>query len=178
MSISSVVYIALLLTTCIACATDLRSGLIPNRLTLSVLLLAPIGHGLSRGWPGLIESLAGAFACGFVPLLFYRMGAMGGGDVKLFAALGALAGPTLGLEIELTSLGLTALWSVCVLAYRGRLWASLRNSVFLLVNMVLPESKRRPMQASDLTSLRIGAAIFLGTLLAVANRALLLGVLP
>ena len=90
--------------TLIAAVTDVRTGLIPTRLTLPVLVLAVVGNGLVLGLDAVWLSLLGALFCGATPFLFHRMGAMGGGDVKLFAALGALAGPPLGLEIQLLSL--------------------------------------------------------------------------
>ena len=44
------------------------------------------------GWPGVLTALAGT-AVGFaVFLIFYLLGGMGGGDVKLMAGFGALLG--------------------------------------------------------------------------------------
>jgi Flp pilus assembly protein protease CpaA len=39
-------------------------------------------------------------ACGAVPLLLFRLKAIGGGDVKLLATVGAQLGPLLGLELS------------------------------------------------------------------------------
>ena len=76
-----------------AAATDARSGLIPNWITLPPLLAALVLHFVTQGAGGLALSLAGALVCGLVPYLLFRQGTMGGGDVKLLAALGALGGP-------------------------------------------------------------------------------------
>ena len=72
--------------------TDLRSGLIPNRLTFSTIGLALILHGLFGGFPGVLYSLAG-LGTGFALFIFvYLTGGMGAGDVKLMAAIGAIVG--------------------------------------------------------------------------------------
>lgn len=175
MTLDHVIYTIALIAASIACATDMRTGLIPNRLTLPLLVLAPLGHGLAEGAPGALESLIGLVLCGAIPLLFYRLDAMGGGDVKLFAALGAVAGPALGLEIELLSIGITALFALCTLAFRGQLAAFLLRAGRVALNLILPARRRWAIEPTELTSLRIGAAIFLGTVFAVVDHAVLGG---
>jgi prepilin peptidase CpaA len=72
-----------------AAATDLRSRTIANRLNLVIALLAPAywwASGLAF-WPDMAVQLAVA-ACVFAFFAFmFVMGWMGGGDVKLLAAL-------------------------------------------------------------------------------------------
>jgi prepilin peptidase CpaA len=72
---------------------DLRRRHISNWLTgagLAAGLAAALG---TAGWRGLLLAAAGA-ALGFaVFLVFYLMGGLGGGDLKLMAAFGALLGP-------------------------------------------------------------------------------------
>lgn len=49
-------------------------------------------HFIQKGWTGVMHSLFGS-AIGFgVFLIFYLLGGMGGGDVKLMAGFGALLG--------------------------------------------------------------------------------------
>jgi len=71
------------------CVTDLRNRRIPNVLTFGAAAGA-FGYYLARdGWSGLAWS-AGGWATGlalFLPLFILR--GLGGGDVKLLAALGA-----------------------------------------------------------------------------------------
>jgi prepilin peptidase CpaA len=72
---------------------DLRSREIPD--WISVLLLACAVAATAGGWTGVgWSALLGGLACGFiVGLVFFALGALGGGDVKLLAALGAALGP-------------------------------------------------------------------------------------
>ncbi|HEX4354307.1 MAG TPA: A24 family peptidase [Polyangiales bacterium] len=163
-------YVVMLAIATIASITDLRSGLIPNRLTLPALAIAPLLEAALFGWRGFIGALLGILICGLVPLIFHRLGAMGGGDVKLFAVLGALGGPSMGLEIELLALSLAFFWGLLLLAHRGQLWRSLGTSGRLMFNVLLPESRRRSIPR-ELTSLRIGAAILAATALAILDRA-------
>src|SRR5450432_4164605 len=101
--------IAAVIVAGLAAFSDWRTGIIPDKLTLPALLGAPLaylGRGIAThagidaavteaGW-----SLGGALVCAAIPLLLYRQSAIGFGDVKLFAALGALLEPMIGLEAQ------------------------------------------------------------------------------
>ena len=156
----------------IAAAFDLRTGEIPNWVTLGPLLLAPIAHvvfALVKHWTGheaAIEgasSLLGAIACVLVPALLYRQDAIGGGDVKLLAAIGALLNWRLGLEAEMYSFFAAGLIAPAFLAYEGKLFRTLKNTALLGLNPLLPKRKRRKVEPTLLTWLRFAPAIFLGT---------------
>ena len=76
-----------------ACVTDLRTRRVPNLLTFSAAL-AGFGYGLISGsWAGLGWALAGCATGLAVFLPFFLLRGIGGGDVKLMAALGAWLGP-------------------------------------------------------------------------------------
>jgi len=77
-----------------AAITDVRWSKIPNSITLPLAGLGLLIHGLSNGLNGLVFSLEG-LGLGFgLLLVFYILGGMGAGDVKLFGAVGAVIGPT------------------------------------------------------------------------------------
>jgi prepilin peptidase CpaA len=57
------------------------------------------------GWAGALHALAGAAAGFGVFLIFYLLGGMGGGDVKLMAGFGALLGTGRLLEAALWTAG-------------------------------------------------------------------------
>lgn len=150
-------------------------GEIPNWLTLGALVLAPLGYfawGAARGGVrgGAVSfglSLLGAVVCGLVPLLLYRYEMGGGGDVKLLAAIGALCQPMIGIEAEFYAFAAAALFAPAWLAWEGRLFRTLANSLWLAVNPFLPKAKRREIKRETLTWFRLGPAIFAGTLIAV-----------
>jgi len=85
------------------CVTDTRSRRIPNLLTFGAAAAA-FGFGtVTGGLSGLGWSVAGWLAGVALFAPFFALGGIGGGDVKLLAALGAWLGP--GMTVWL------ALWS-------------------------------------------------------------------
>jgi prepilin peptidase CpaA len=92
---------------------------------------------------------------------------MGGGDVKLLAALGALAGPQAGLEVELLGMCFAAVYGLVLLARRGALGRTLVSSLMLVVNLLLPPRLRRPVPAAEMMPMRLGVPLFLGTVASV-----------
>jgi prepilin peptidase CpaA len=68
---------------------DLRSFRIPNFLTLPLLLTGLLYHGWLAGGGGVAASALGALIGGSILIVPYLMGGIGGGDVKLLAAMGA-----------------------------------------------------------------------------------------
>lgn len=76
----------------------------------------------SAGWSGAWSALSGAAAGFVVFLVFFLLGGMGGGDVKLMAGFGALLGPGRLLEAALWTAGVGGIFAVCAIA-----WKSLRG---------------------------------------------------
>jgi prepilin peptidase CpaA len=71
---------------------DVISRRIPNRLTYTAIIAALVLRLALLGWRGLVAGLAGLLVCGGLFFLLFMIGAMGGGDVKLMAAVGAWIG--------------------------------------------------------------------------------------
>ena len=85
--------LAAVVTAGVACVSDLQSRRIPNALTLGAAVVAVIVHISVGGVRGLGLSVGG-WAVGLVLFLpFFALKGIGGGDVKLLAALGAWLGP-------------------------------------------------------------------------------------
>jgi prepilin peptidase CpaA len=77
----------------VATYTDLRSRRIPNWLVFPFLAVGLVVSGWIGGWAGLGRSLEGLALAGFLFGIFFVLGGMGAGDVKLCAAIGAWVGP-------------------------------------------------------------------------------------
>ena len=87
----------------VACVLDVWTRRIPNVLTLGASLGAAGYYLVADGWVGLGMALGG-WTVGllmFLPLFALR--GMGGGDVKLLAALGAWLGPGQAIWLALFS---------------------------------------------------------------------------
>ncbi len=74
----------------LAIVTDLRARIIPNGLNAAIALAAPLWWWTTGVdlWPGAALQIGIAGAALAVFMAAFAIGAMGGGDVKLIAALG------------------------------------------------------------------------------------------
>ena len=77
----------------VACVFDIRTRRIPNALTLSTALAGLLYHVATSGTSGAQTAAAGWLVGLLLLLPYFALGGMGGGDVKLMAALGAWLGP-------------------------------------------------------------------------------------
>lgn len=148
-----------------AALSDARTGQIPNGITLPPLVIAPCFYLVTNGLSGAALSLASALASALVPYLMFRKGAAGGGDVKLMAGIGAVAGASFGIETQLFGFGLAALLALCLLAYRGKLLRVLGNSLRIFINPFLPRKVRRITAHEELSTIRMGVPFFVAACL-------------
>ncbi len=114
------------------------------------------------GWSGLLYGLGGA-ASGFaVFLIFYLLGGMGGGDVKLMTGFGALLGAGRLLEAALWTAGVGGILALLVLGFRA-LRDKLRKPV--------PQIGLSPEQQLKAASIPYAPAIALGVWLSLVPKA-------
>ena len=97
--------------------------------------------------------------------------------MKLFAAVGAvvggagfLGGLDIGVESLFYTLCFAALYSLVKLTWQGKLWKTLLNALFLLLNPILPKTRRREISEEAMSTVRLGGSALVGTLVAVALR--------
>lgn len=148
---------------------DHRSGRMPNSLTLSSLVCALLGATAWGGFPGFLYALLGALLVGGAPALLYfstHGQAIGGGDIKALAALGAWLGPSLGLHAELLAFCLLAGAALLSEIKRGRPMALIKS--WLLPNRSSHWGASSPPLAAR--QVRFGPYLALATLItSVAN---------
>jgi prepilin peptidase CpaA len=112
-----------------ACVDDLWRRRISNWIPCTAFAGGVILQTVQHGLRGAGSALAGALAGGCVFLVFYLLGGMGGGDVKLMAGFGALLGVKQTLLAALWTAGCGGLIALAVIGARAaaNLWAN-RNS--------------------------------------------------
>ena len=122
--------VAVVLTaTVIATVSDIRRFKISNWLTLSLMISGLIYHGISRGAVGLEESVLGLVTGIAILLVFFLMGGMGAGDVKLMGSAGAWLGLHTVLYVFLASALAAGVYAVVLMVVCGRFqetWIHLR----------------------------------------------------
>lgn len=118
-----------------AAAVDARTRRIPNVISLP-LAAAGIAYAVTGGAVvgpgGAALGLLAGFGLLVVP---YAIGAMGGGDVKLLAAVGAWVGPAGALGVFVVATLFAAVLALCQATASGRLGRLLGNSALLAVNV-------------------------------------------
>jgi prepilin peptidase CpaA len=148
--------------------TDTKWKKIPNGLTFPVMLIGLITHGLKSGASELIYSFEGLFLGLALLIVFYFMGIMGAGDVKLMGAVGSILGPAGVFKAFLFTAIVGGIYALIVLAYHGqlvgfmkRIALSLKLSLMTRAPTLLPnENKESPI-------LCYGIAIAIGTSLSL-----------
>ncbi len=147
-----------------AAVSDLRSYLIPNRIVLAIIALYPIyclsGYlgGMPVDWSGGVLGAALVFALGFT---IFSMGMVGGGDVKLAAAVAlwtglgwlVMLGLIVGLAGGLLSIGIISARTLTIM----RMPTELRVAVY-------PYGRFNTFRAILQTPAPYGAAIAFGGL--------------
>jgi prepilin peptidase CpaA len=122
------VFIAVLIAT----IADIRSRKIPNWLVLPLLLGGIVVSTAMEGRHGLGQSLLGILLASVAVGVFYLLGGMGMGDVKLCAAIGAWIGPG-QLGLALVMMGFTGgVMALAWAAWGGFLRESLTGAGDLL----------------------------------------------
>ncbi len=114
-----------------ASGEDLWRRNISNWIPATALAGALVVQTMNGGWHGVWQWFLGA-VCGFsVFLIFYILGGMGGGDVKLMAGFGALLGTSRLLEATILTAGIGGIIALLVVLRREivRFWRRRRNVV-------------------------------------------------
>lgn len=118
----------------VACVSDVRTRRIPNVLTFSAAGLALMFHLATGGWSAVGASVGGWLLGGALFFPMFALRGMGGGDVKLLAAVGAWVGPGQIVLVALaTSIAGGAIGLVVAMGH-GYLKAAISNLWVLLMH--------------------------------------------
>lgn len=139
-------------------------------MTLPAMVLALVIGFVGAGLPGVLSAATGLLVCGGVLGLVALAGGMGGGDVKLMAAVGALVGIPDALWALLYAALLGGALAVGMALVRGDLLRALKN-IGAWTKGAVRLSKERPAlgQGAPLY-VPYGVAIALGAIWAEAGR--------
>jgi prepilin peptidase CpaA len=114
---------------------DLRERRVPNWLTLAALI-AGIAVNLALAHrPGLWTSLEGLGLALLIYLPLYLLRGVGGGDLKLMAAIGAIVGPIHWFWIWIFTALLGGVAALVLVIAKGRLRATLANVWAILTSL-------------------------------------------
>src|SRR6476659_7129766 len=84
--------LVVLIAAIVAALTDVVKFKVYNFLTVPLMIAGLVYHGFTGGPSALVGSALGLLLGGGLLMIFFLMGGMGGGDVKLMAAIGAWLG--------------------------------------------------------------------------------------
>jgi prepilin peptidase CpaA len=118
----------------VAAVYDVRYRRIPNWLTAGGVL-AGLAMNTFWGWPGMRHSLTG-FAVAFgIYVVLYALRAMGAGDVKLMAAIGAMVGWQNWFGIFVLSALVGGVMALILIVAKKRFLKTFWNVGFILSEM-------------------------------------------
>jgi len=156
----------------LAGASDLRSARIPNWLTYSGLLVALLLRFSVLGWSGFKSGVVGMLVAGVFFFLLFVVGAMGGGDVKLMASVGAWGGSQQVLSILLAAALAGGILAILYMLFgqgiRQTFWNVLDLIRFRLTSGLSPHPWLNVREAGTMR-VPFGVAIAMGTLFCAGN---------
>ena len=164
-------FVILALALAAASLTDIAHRKIPNVITYPLALFGLIYNIAMAGMSGLLFSFSGILVGGGILLLFYALGGMGAGDVKLMAAVGSVLGPMGTFQAFLYTALVGGLYALVVLLRHGALRDSLRRLTPVVDGFLQVRAVPEPIIAHrvGLPRMCYALAITLGTVLAVVR---------
>jgi len=147
----------------VCCVVDIRTRRIPNVLSGGVAVAGIVLNVLFAGWCGLSHSLVGAVAGAAVLFVPFALGGIGGGDVKMAAAVGALLGPSLVLAMLAIGMMTGGVITMAQLALLGRLREKLASTGWMMAAAASTRSLAPlKMPASDPRAVSLPYSVPLG----------------
>jgi len=133
----NIYHFAVFIFLAVALICDLRERKIPNGLNLAGAFSGLLFHLATEGWSGLGYAFIGLVTGFTVVWLLYLTGAVGAGDVKLFAALGAWLGSAGAAYSAVYSIMYASVIGLIILACNGTLFGFIRDIAFFVWNKLV-----------------------------------------
>ena len=147
---------------------DVRYRRIPNTFVLATLATGLIVNSVGGGLSGAMASLGGCFMAFTLMFMLHVFGAMGAGDVKLFAAIGSVLGASLVLPTFFVVVLTGGALGIVTMFRTGCVRSTLHNILMLLVGL-LPGWKmpRLTVPSDRRKTIPYGVAITFGSLISL-----------
>lgn len=148
---------------------DVRYRRIPNAFVLATLAGGLAINTIFAGFNGAAASLAGCAFAFALMFMLHVFGAMGAGDVKLFAAIGAVTGAPLVLPTFIVVMITGGLLAVVAMIRAGVVLSTMQRVLQIFVGM-LPgwEMPRFAVPIDRKHTIPYGVAITMGSIISVA----------
>ena len=148
---------------------DVRYRRIPNAFVLATLVAGLSVNLITGGISGGLNSLGGCLFAFILMFMLHIFGAMGAGDVKLFAAIGSVIGVQLVLPTFVVVILTGGLLGLVVVLRSGAFRTTCHRVLQILVGL-LPgwQMPRFSVPADRRHTIPYGAAITIGAIIATA----------
>ncbi|QYD71853.1 prepilin peptidase [Paraburkholderia edwinii] len=153
----------------VAAVLDMRTRRIPNWLVATAFAAAlPVQWMLHGAADGLGIWFAGWLVGGLIFLPGYVVRAVGAGDVKLMAAVGAWFGMTGAIETAMIACAIGGVWALAAMLFKRRMKDGLSNTCSMLLSVTggwrQVAQQGEAMRAVSVGRLPFGVAIALGAI--------------
>jgi len=162
----TIVTIALLLPLAVIITYhDVRYRRIPNAFVLATLVSGVAINGIFGGLPGLLTSVGGCALAFGLMFMLHVFGAMGAGDVKLFAAIG-VTGAQLVLPTFIVVVLTEGVLAMVSIVRSGRVITTMNRVLQILVGLLPGWEMPRFAVPTDRThTIPYGVAITIGSII-------------
>ncbi len=172
---SSWPFVLLAVVMVISAITDIRNGKVYNVVTVPAMVVGLTGHAVTGGWLGeggmqlgLAGSLTG-LVVGFGPMLaIFLIGGIGGGDVKLSAAIGALGGWRFAVQAMFFGLVAAVVMAVIVMLTR-RIFGRTMLRIWRFVVLAFSGARPADPTGAESPTIPFGLALCVGSAGAMAH---------
>lgn len=124
----------------VAFIVDVKYYKVPNWLSAGGVLVGILLHLAMDGIDGLIFSFLGLLVAGGIFMLLYVFKAIGAGDVKLFAAIGATVGMRMVLYMMMYSIIVAGILAIIILLFTKTFLRKMTSALFHIIGSIMSKN--------------------------------------